>query len=175
MASPVWIRGMFPVPKPCPKPALGSWIGFQVEQGAVIDLEAARVSGFQGLIRSVPPDPSQGSDQDTSEVFTVTLTTEPDAYNPHPGGDVGAIRALVDARIAALAVIPRRTFAMTLGNEEGIGVTTDPFRFEPTDNDVQQLMGIVLLRAKLHDTMGVYDDPAWNGAPIMMTVNGVPV
>jgi hypothetical protein len=37
-------------------------------------------------------------------------------------------------------------------------------------------MGIVLLRAKALNTMGVYDDPAWPvGSSITMTVNGVPV
>lgn len=117
MAIPFVIRGIFPIPKPNPKPAIPPWIGFQVEASTTIDLAAAEVRGFQGLIREVPADPTQPSTQDSSEPFTVALTPE----------------------------------------------------------DVQQIMGIVLLRAKALNTMGVYDDPAWGTAPIVMTVNGTPV
>jgi hypothetical protein len=168
------IRGLFPAPKPCPKPSQGSWIGFEVESSTVIDLEQAQVRGFQGLIRSIPADPAQPSVQDNSEAFAVALTTAPDAYNLHPLGDVGYIRGVLDARLAALGAEPRRTFALALSGG-GIGVAFESLMFEPTAADVQAIMQIVMLRAKLADTMGVYDDPAWNGAPIVMTVNGVAV
>lgn len=165
---------MFPAAKPCPKPAMGAWVGFQVEPSAEIDLDGAEVRGFQGLIRSVPADPSQLSTQDTSDRFVVRLTTAADPVNAHPLGDVGAIRAVLDARIASLGIDPRRTFAMRLDGG-GVGVTTSGYEFAPTDVDVQAIMGVVLARARAQDTMGVYDDPAWGGAPIVMTVNGVPV
>ncbi len=117
MTSPFVIRGLFPTPKPCPKPADGAWIGFQIESGVQIDTVAGEVRGFQGLIRSIPADPRERSDQDSSEPFVVHLT----------------------------------------------------------DADVQGILAIVLSRAKADDVAGVYDDPAWNGAPIVMTVNGTPV
>lgn len=166
MASiPFVVRGMFGTPRPNPKTTQPPWVGFQVEAAAVVDLDAGEVRGFQGLIREVPADPSQESKADSSEPFTVPLTTAPDAVNPHPQGDVGAIRAVLDARIAALAVEPKRTFTVALSGN-GIGVAFEPLRFEPTAEDVQTIMGIVLMRAKLVDTMGVY------GPDITITVNG---
>lgn len=171
MATPFVIRGMFPAPKPNPKPAVAPWVGFQVEANAVIDLDAAEVRGFQGLIREVPADPTQPSTQDTSEAFTVALTRADDQVNAYPTGDVGLIRAILDARLAQLGVDPKRTFTVALSGG-GIGVAFEPLTFEPTAQDIQQIMGVVLLRAKAQNTMGVYDDPAWGQAPIVMTVNG---
>jgi hypothetical protein len=165
-APAIVIRGMFPAPKPCPKPSLGAWIGFQIESSAVLDLEAAEVRGFQGLIRSIPADPSQPSEQDTSEAFRVALTTAPDAANPHPGGDVGLIKDILDARIAALGVQPRRTFTIALAGG-GIGVSFEPLTFEPTFTDLQQIIGIVNLRAQQQNVAGAY------GVVSTFTANGV--
>ncbi len=161
------VRGMFPVAKPNPHVTLPPWVGFQVEPSATLDLENAECRGFQGLIREVPADPTQPSTQDTSEAFVVHLTTVGDQVNPYPTGDVGAIRAILDARLAALNAQPRRTFTVALAGG-GIGVAFEPLTFEPTPADVQQIMGIVLLRAKAEDTMGVYGS-------VVMTVNGAPV
>jgi len=78
---------------------------------------SGEVKGYQGLIRSIPADPRERSEQDTSEAFIVHLT----------------------------------------------------------DEDIAAIMAIVLNRAKAEDIAGVYDDPAWGGAPIVMTVDGVAV
>jgi hypothetical protein len=171
MAIPLVIRGMFSAPKPCPEPAMGSWIGFQIEGAPVIDLERAEVRGYQGLIRAVAADPSDMSEQDTSKAFSVALTTEADALNASPGGDVGAIRAILDARVAALGVEPRRTFQVALGGG-GIGVAYESLTFVPSDGDIQAIMQIVLARAKALDVMSAYKAP---GDVITMTVNGAAV
>jgi hypothetical protein len=148
---------------------MGAWVGFQVQASAEIDLDKGEVRGFQELIRSVPADPSQPSSGDTSEAFTVQLTD----------GDVTMIRAILDARLAALGVSPKRTFKIALDGSGAIGVTFAPQTFAPTPTDIQQIMGIVLMRAKLLDTMGVYNEPPTAEHPepytITMTVNGAPV
>jgi hypothetical protein len=166
---------MFPIPKPHPQPALGNWIGFEVQGDAEIDLDAAQVRGYQGPFRAMPADPTQPAFRDWSEAFVVELTRASDVVNPYPTGDVGAIRAVLDGEIARLALEPRRTFSVQLGGG-GIGVTFDPMTVQPSDLAIQQIMGVVLARAKAQDVMGVYDDPAWPaGSAITMTVNGVPV
>ena len=160
------IRGVFPQPKPCPKPSMGSWSHFTVEESATIDLKAGEVRGFQGLCRQQNPDPTLPDKewQDTSEAFKVALQPQ----------DVAAIEAILDARIAALGVKPERTFTLSLAGT-GVGADYGALQFQPVLTDIQQIMGLVLLRAKEQDTMGVYDDPAWGGQPIVMTVDGVPV
>jgi hypothetical protein len=85
------IRGMFPQPKPNPKPLIAPWVGFQVEPSVQIDIPAGEARGFQGLIREVPADPSARSSQDSSEPFVVHLTA----------ADVQAIMGVVLARARA--------------------------------------------------------------------------
>jgi hypothetical protein len=161
MPTPAIIRGMFATPKPCPKPSQGAWIGFEVEAGAEIDLVAGEVRGFQGLFRALPADPTQSAIRDTSEAFAVALTAE----------DRAAVQAVLDARIAALGVTPVRHFTARLDGG-GISATYDPVAFDLTASDLQQIIGVVLLRARALDTMGVYAAP---GEVITMTVNGVAV
>lgn len=104
------IEGIFPVPKPNPKPSVAPWDRFRVESNITIDLATGEARGNQGLVRT-----------------------------------------------------------------DGVQTSSEPFVVQLTAEDIAAMLGVVLARAKAVDTMGVYDDPAWNGAPIVMTVDGVPV
>lgn len=163
MATARILRGMFPVPKPHPMPAMGSWVGFEVQADATLDLAAMEVRGYQGPIRAVPADPRLPGFRDWSEPFVVHLTA----------GDVAAIKGVLDARLAALGVQPRPVYSVALAGASEIGVAWDPVQLVPTEQDIDAILGVVLMRAKAEDTMGVYRDPAWPvGSEITMTVNG---
>src|SRR5512133_1675341 len=139
MATPRVITGLFPIPKPSPYPAQGPWVGFQVEANPTLDLDAGEVRGYQGLVRAWPADPTTYAKADSSDPFTVTLTRSADLINAAAGGDVGSIKAVLDARIAASGFAPRPVYSMGLGGGT-VGVAYDPAVLALVDADLDAIL-----------------------------------
>lgn len=114
-----------------------AFIGNEMEEGALIDLEAKTVTGFYGAYTELPADPREPAVRHTSEAFLVQLTDE----------DVANIRAIVEAQITALGAKPTYRYDMTLSTPPKVKVVPSPFEVELTIQQIDMIANIVFARA----------------------------